>query len=303
MSGSKPFLTIEEQIELLRSRGMIVNPHDDLILMREGYYAIVNGYKDPFLDREASSAAGDDRYKPGTSLQSLYMLFNIDRQLKHAAFPVLVKAETTFRTALAYSFSKAFREPDAYLDKKHYCAQSQYHVPGKYHADINDLLRKLEDAHNDTEHPLIAHYIDNYGSVPLWVLVNVLTFGNISHMYALCQNGVKNAVAKNISKVQGGVRVRMEDLRKKVSTLVDFRNVCAHDDRLYCARKGKSHDKRYADMIDALILLAPASDVTKLQMQSADIINEMRFMRDTQNTILNEMGMTVSNEMLIPLSQ
>lgn len=46
----KPFLTIEQQVELLRKRGMRVDGGTAPILMREGYYSVVNGYKEPFID-------------------------------------------------------------------------------------------------------------------------------------------------------------------------------------------------------------------------------------------------------------
>ena len=34
----EPFLTIEEQVELLRSRGIAINNQTNTVLMREGYY-------------------------------------------------------------------------------------------------------------------------------------------------------------------------------------------------------------------------------------------------------------------------
>lgn len=48
------------------------------ILLREGYYSVVNGYKDPFINREAMAAAGDDRYREGTTLTDIYDLFSFD---------------------------------------------------------------------------------------------------------------------------------------------------------------------------------------------------------------------------------
>ena len=38
---SKPFLTIEEQVDLLNSRGMSTDTSTARILLREGYYSIV----------------------------------------------------------------------------------------------------------------------------------------------------------------------------------------------------------------------------------------------------------------------
>ncbi len=43
----KPFKTIEEQIELIESRGMMTDENTPGILLREGYYSVINGYKTP----------------------------------------------------------------------------------------------------------------------------------------------------------------------------------------------------------------------------------------------------------------
>lgn len=54
----KPFLTIDQQIGLLESRGVATDAETASILMREGYYSVVNGYKAPFLDDEKTLEAG-----------------------------------------------------------------------------------------------------------------------------------------------------------------------------------------------------------------------------------------------------
>ena len=66
----RPFLTIDEQVERLKTRGLSVDDETPSILLREGYYSIVNGYKTPFIDAEATEKAGDDRYNSGTSLMT-----------------------------------------------------------------------------------------------------------------------------------------------------------------------------------------------------------------------------------------
>ena len=45
----KPFKTIGEQLEILASRGVTITPDAEEALLREGYYSIVNGYKDLYL--------------------------------------------------------------------------------------------------------------------------------------------------------------------------------------------------------------------------------------------------------------
>lgn len=49
----KEFGAIAEQIVILESRGMMVGKEAAAVLLRENYYSIINGYKDPFLDKGA----------------------------------------------------------------------------------------------------------------------------------------------------------------------------------------------------------------------------------------------------------
>lgn len=78
----KPFKTIEEQVELLEARGVATDDGTPEVLLREGYYSVVNGYKEPFVDKEKSESAKDDRYLPGTSFADIYALFMFDRELR-----------------------------------------------------------------------------------------------------------------------------------------------------------------------------------------------------------------------------
>lgn len=56
----KEFKTIAEQIHILKTRGMRVGEEASTILLRENYYSVINGYKDPFLDKEAMQSSADD---------------------------------------------------------------------------------------------------------------------------------------------------------------------------------------------------------------------------------------------------
>ena len=60
----KPFRTHDELICIMNARGLKTDNRTKFILEREGYYAVVNGYKDLFIDSDAKqSAKGEDRYK------------------------------------------------------------------------------------------------------------------------------------------------------------------------------------------------------------------------------------------------
>lgn len=70
---AKPFLPIDDQVRLLGQRGLAVDANTARILMCEGYYSIVNGYKDPFIDKSLSSEVNEDRYRSGASFSDLVL--------------------------------------------------------------------------------------------------------------------------------------------------------------------------------------------------------------------------------------
>lgn len=73
----KEFKTIAAQIGILESRGMIVDEGASTVLLRENYYSIINGYKDPFLDKGAMRANANDLYLEGPGSNGFTACFNL----------------------------------------------------------------------------------------------------------------------------------------------------------------------------------------------------------------------------------
>lgn len=255
----KPFLTIDEQIKLLESRGVATDEATPNILMREGYYSIVNGYKVPFLDIKASKLAQDDRYLEGTTFKTLYDLFRFDRNLRELTFKYLIRAEAITRTAISYCFSDAHRSQDDYLLQANYCTKEEFEAYGKdasvYVAELTKLTGILSKHLKSSKTEFVEHYREAHGHVPLWVLANDLTFGNLEHFFNLMKPAEKAAVCKTISAATGRLGDKelgffsVDKARVSLETLVKFRNICAHDERLYSACVGDRKAINYIKMV------------------------------------------------------
>lgn len=270
---TKPFKTIPELIEIMESRGIHTDDETPFILMSESYYAVINGYKTPFLDRSAMQSSSSDVFLPSTSFSDIYNLFCFDRELRQITFGALVKAEAILKTATVYAFSNANREQDFYLESSNYAKANDMLVPNSYRGDktakarlyqknIRRLLGVLNNKLSDTsERPFIRHYLRNHGHVPLWVLSNDLTFGNMAHMFQLLPRRIQVEVCKTVSAIHAheGVSIRFnpEDILAAYSALVGFRNICAHDERLYCATIGQSNQYNYQSMYEKLKAMLP----------------------------------------------
>ena len=192
---AKEFKTFAQLIELLESRGVATDATTVGCLRRESYYAVINGYKGPFLDKNAAQSSSDDVFREGTSFKNIYDLFLFDRELRQLTFSYLARAEAVLKNAVVYSFCNEFRATDAYLTRSNYVAARDLLVPkafrgnkGYQHSkNLAELLNLLNDKVSNEQHmrPFVRHYLNKYGAVPLWVLQNDLTFGNISHFYQL----------------------------------------------------------------------------------------------------------------------
>lgn len=300
----KEFKTIEELVDLLESRNVKTDSATAGILRRESYYAIVNGYKGPFLDRDAMQSSAEDVYKDGTTFRQIYDLFLFDRVLRQIALSYLIAAESVLKNAVVYSFCARHPDTNAYLERSNYVSAKDMLVPktfdgnkaeehGRNLATLMKILNGKLTLSRKTR-PFVRHYVESYGSVPLWVLQNDLTFGNIAHFYQLQKRGVQNDACKIVGQVANrGERLNPHDLLRLLDVLVDFRNICAHDERLYCA---EVRGARCADMLLMLRKVLPDEDTNALLEALNELIREFRGRIDGSILlhVVRDMGMRMA---------
>lgn len=222
----KPFKTIEEQIKILESRGMIVDHKKaEESLMKNGYYNIINGYKDFFL-------ANDNKFIPGTKFYDLDTLFQIDKHLSKAFFSSSLDIERMFKTNLAYYLSEKFGEKEEnYLDAKNYDTGKNIK---KNVWQIDKTIAIFKKLISQDIEP-ITHYKKKYSNVPPWILFTRATFGNVFYLYKLSKSDIKTRVISSILKINPEL---IDDLTKRVFTdvmllVLHFRNRTAHANRTY----------------------------------------------------------------------
>ncbi|MDO5041954.1 MAG: Abi family protein [Slackia sp.] len=294
---SKPFKTIEEQIALLNMRGVKTDLNTPAVLLRESYYSIVNGYKEPFIDQDASNAAQDDRYKKETEFSDLHSLFKFDRNLRETTFHYLIRAEALVRTVCAYTFSEAHRDPDSYLDQANFASEKEYTEYGlaNYRFNLQKLHSELFNKANRSKREFIEHYRNNHSSVPLWVLSNDMTFGNIEHFCNLMKPDEQSLVCRRIVEATGKTGSKYgffstKEMRIGLDILVKFRNICAHDERLYCAKVGGRKNVDYVRMLTYLRRYVTEAEFAELIGRIATLVDEFSNESAAVSHVLMKMG-------------
>ena len=180
-----------------------------------------------------------ETYKENCTLEEIYSLYKFDRDLKNILLYYLIQFENSLKSICAYHFSNKFREDYSYLQVKNYSHEKEdFKYVLNNLAELSKIINKEKD---NSVKPQIKHYIDKHHEIPLWVLINYLTFGNVSFFFNAMDNELKENVCKDFGirlKRQYGNSYPIEkNILKdiiKISNL--FRNVCAHDDILFSYR-------------------------------------------------------------------
>ncbi len=233
----KVFKTIQEQISILESKGLIIDDYlfTEDILIRENYF-FISGYRHLFL-----KSPKDRNFIKGTTFRELYALFNFDRQVRNIVFKNLLIIENNLKSIISYQLSKkyGFREKD-YLRPENFTK-----VPDKQR-QLNDTLKKMKRQIrvNGAQHSATSHYLNNYGYIPLWVVVKVLSFGIVGELYTVMKREDQEEIA-NIYDLS------IDNLLTYLPILSNYRNLCAHEDILYDHRTQKIiGDTKYHDGLD-----------------------------------------------------
>ena len=233
----KVFKTIQEQISILESKGLIIDDYlfTEDILIRENYF-FISGYRHLFL-----KSPKDRNFIKGTTFRELYALFNFDRQVRNIVFKNLLIIENNLKSIISYQLSKkyGFREKD-YLRPENFTK-----VPDKQR-QLSDTLKKMKRQIrvNGAQHSATSHYLKNYGYIPLWVVVKVLSFGIVGELYTVMKREDQEEIA-------GIYDLSINNLLTYLPILSNYRNLCAHEDILYDHRTQKIiGDTKYHDGLD-----------------------------------------------------
>mgnify|MGYP003571393664 CR=1 FL=1 len=219
MGRVKQFKTIDEQVEILKDKGLTITDEEKTknILLRENYF-FINGYRQVFM-----KSSNEKRFIDGVTFDELYALFCFDRNIRNIMFKNLLIVENNLKSTFSYHLSSkyGYREKD-------YLKMSNFTTDITKHRQVADVINKMKRQIriNAKQHTATLHYLTNYGYIPMWILVKVLSFGIISELYMI----LKYEDKKEIANFYG---MDVEDLSIFLPIMSNYRNLCAHEDILY----------------------------------------------------------------------
>lgn len=215
----KTFKTLDQQINILKEKGLVINDigFAKKVLFKENYF-FLSGYRYLFMTKYK-----EKKFNDGTTFDELYSVFLFDRHIRNLMFKNILIIENNIKSIMSYQLSKkyGFKEKD-YLNPDNFTKDPMREK------QVYDVLGKMKRQIrvNGKQHTATQHYMFNYGYIPMWILVKVLSFGLISELYLILKNEDKEAIS-NFYEID------TEEMGTYLNLLSNFRNICAHEDILY----------------------------------------------------------------------
>lgn len=209
----KPFRTIEEQIAILESRGLIIDDEESA----KKSLANLNYYR---LSAYTLTLRKDDHFYDNVHFSDIMEIYKFDMELRAALMYLLESIEVSMRTHIGYYHAKSYGAL-GYYEESSFEDAERFH---KFEADYKAAIEEYGD-----KEIFVKHHNDTYdGKFPIWVLVELLTLGSLSRLFKNLTPEVRNEICKsNYGKIND------EYIGNWLQGCTILRNICAHRGRLF----------------------------------------------------------------------
>lgn len=147
-------------------------------------------------------------------------MFEFDKNLRSIFLKYSLEIEIILKSLLAETISSRYGIKE-YLIKENFDDTINETIVTESINVINEEINK-----QNGKHEAITHYIDKYGFVPPFVLIKILTLGELSKLYAMLKQSDRQSISKNF-------KLSDKVLRQIIINMTMIRNICAHNDRLF----------------------------------------------------------------------
>lgn len=211
-------ITLAEQIDILKQRGLIFDDEDEAlhILSHISYFRLACYWR---IMEENSHRHS---FRSGSKFSTALKFYNFDAELRSLVFNALQHIEIASRTKINQHFAMTYGS---------FWFMDPSHATNEYHHNKNLESLRSELARNRDE--FIQEHFRKYNSPefpPSWKTLEVASFGTLSKLYKNMNDfDLMKRVARDFNMPQH------EYLRSWLESLTIVRNYCAHHARLWNA--------------------------------------------------------------------
>lgn len=229
MSG-QDWKSYADQLQILKGRGLQVADDARALsdLERIGYYCL-SGYWYPFRQPKAhpvGHSLREDDFIGGSKFEDAVALYIFDKNLRLLALDAMERIERAIRVDVAYLLGQ--RDSFAHYDPAQFHGNfgSRPNNSGlTEHAGWTAHYQKLK--HRNRRVPFVAHNIQKFGQLPIWIAIEIFDFGALSRLFAGMKHADKDAIAVKYGSANG------LQLQQWLRSLNFVRNVAAHHSRMW----------------------------------------------------------------------
>ncbi len=239
----KPFLSVNQQIQLLKSRGLIIQ-EDKLevaknFLLNNNYYRI-SGY--------TLTLRKNDRFYENANIDNVIQIYELDRRIRHIILSITEEIEVRTKSLIAYYHAKTYGAIGYQDINCFHCLNDGKVISNSIRNYLNIIHKADMQKKSMIEYEaFLSHHIKNKnGIIPFWAYVEVMTISDISKLYSLLNLNIKSNIARDFGYPHKTGYEIIDNLLHSVTIL---RNICAHGGRLYnrlFIRKPKLSSKQKA---------------------------------------------------------
>jgi len=183
MNYTKQPLTIDDQINLLQQRGLIVDDKNivEKYLKNINYYHL-SAYFKSFQNKE-------DKFVVGTNFEDVLNIYIFDQKLRLLLLDVLERIEKSFKCRMAYELAIKNNNSHWILN------QDLFHNQNRYNQFIVPCLKEVKNS----KESCITHYYQTYESPaypPIWMMIEIFSFGSCVTIYRQLKLSEQKTIAR-----------------------------------------------------------------------------------------------------------
>lgn len=299
----KTYKTIDEQIEYLRENKKIIVDEEDKHWFKDiNYISMINPYKELFSN--GKDAYGNHIYTTDVNFKEILSSMKIDLEFSNCLYKDIRKFEQKFKNAvIATICNKYAKDEDKYClnyineikiflydfstmdfnkikTSPTFCKNISNQLSSNGYVNDGfgiekkvDLLRKIlafgtgisvDGADMKKANILAKHYLDTCQMVPLWVIPNMLTLGEVSMLFLMMDIDMQNIVCQEVA----GFSLITENDKPEYTKLLRFST------KLEIIRKMRNTINHYEPFFPLL-----GHNISKLKLiKNSPIINTLEFL-------------------------
>ncbi|VWL85841.1 Abi family protein [Oceanivirga miroungae] len=176
---------------MLESRGLIIDDREKAIRT----LSFINYYK----IKECSFIyfnTSTQKYSSNTTFNDILQRFYENKNLRIDLLRLTEKVELSLKTKVSYILGRKYGAT-GYLNFKNWANKNEY---DKHYIECkeNDFKNRIVKNFNKSKNQLIKTF-KNYNDVPIWLIVDILTFGEILDIFKLMLESEQNEISKDFS--------------------------------------------------------------------------------------------------------